>query len=109
MQAFAEQSFKQARQAFDTFVSATQRAVATFEDQAAAAQAGAKDIQHKAVTFTERNIAASFDFTQRLLQAKSPEEVIQLHAEHVRSQMEALGEQARELAGVAIAAAKPRT
>lgn len=97
MRSFAEQSFEQARKAFDSFFSATQRAMSSFEGQAAAAQAGAKDIQHKAVSYAERNIAASFEFAHRLLQASTPDEVVRLHAEHVKAQIESLSEQAREL------------
>ena len=97
MRSFAEQSFEQARKAFDSFFSATQRAMSSFEGQAAAAQAGAKDIQHKAVSYAERNIAASFEFAHRLLQASTPDEVVRLHAEHVKAQIENLSEQAREL------------
>ena len=97
MRNFAEQSFEQARKAFESFFSVSQRAVSTFEDQVVAAHAGAKDVQQRAVTYTQRNIAASFDFAQKLLQAKNPEEVIRLHAEHVQAQIESLTEQAREI------------
>ena len=97
MRSFAEQSFAQARQAFDSFFSATQRAVSSFEGHAAAAQAGARDIQQKAVGYAERNIAASFDFAHKLLQARDAEEVIRLHAEHMKARITSLTEQAREL------------
>ena len=92
MRVFAEQSVEQARKAFDAFFSATQRAVSTLEGQAAAAQAGAKDIQQKAVSYTERNIAASFEFAQKLLGATTPEELVRLHADHVKSQIATLTE-----------------
>ena len=97
MRALAEQSVEQAKKAFDGFISATQRAVSTLEGQAAAAQAGAKDMTHKAVGFAERNMAASFDFAQKLTRAKNPQEVMQLHTDYVKAQMQALAEQAREL------------
>ena len=47
--------------------------------------------------FAERNITSSFEFAQRLLQAKDPKDVMALHAEFVKSQIEALSEQGREL------------
>jgi hypothetical protein len=62
-----------------------------------AAQSGARDIQHKAVSYAERNIAASFDFAHKLLQAQDPEEVIRLHTEHMKTQIENLTAQASEL------------
>lgn len=111
MRTFAEQSFEQARKAFDSLFATVQRSISNLEGQVAAAQTGAKDIQQKAVGYTERNIAASFDLAQRLLQATTPEELVRLHADHVKSQIETLTGQARELgrtASVAMNQAKPK-
>jgi phasin len=107
VRAVAEQSFEQARKAFDSLFAATQRAVATFEGQAAAAQAAAQDVQHKAVGYTERNIAASFGLAQKLLRAKDPEEAMRLHADHLKAKIETLTEQARELGRTATVAMNP--
>ncbi len=101
MRALAEQSVEQARKAFDGFLTATQRAVSTADAQVSAAQASAKDLGQKAVGFAERNVAASFDFAQQLLKAKDPQEVMKLHADFVKSQMQAFSEQAKELAQTA--------
>jgi len=98
MRALAEQSMQQARKAFDEMMAATQRTVAAFQGQTASAQSGARSFQQKVIGFSERNVAASFEFAQRLLQAKDAEEVMRLHADFVKSQMQALAEQARELA-----------
>lgn len=96
MRAFAEQSVTQAQKAFDQLMAATQRTVSTFEGQTA--QFGLRGLQQKVVTFSERNIAASFDFAHKLLHAKDGEEVMRLHADFVKSQIQTLTEQARELA-----------
>ena len=97
MRAFAEQSVEQARKAFDSVMTAAQSAASAIEGQTVAAQAGAKDVQRKAVAFAERNVDASFDFARKLLAAKDGEEVLNLHAEYVKACMQALSEQAREL------------
>jgi phasin len=97
MRAVAEKSVEQARQAFDIFISAAQHAVSTAENQAASVQAGAKDVGELAIGFAERNIASSFEFAQRLLQAKDPKDVMALHADYVNSQIAALTEQGKEL------------
>ena len=97
MRAFAEQSVAQAKQAFDGFMTAAQTAVSTFEGRAVATQEGAKDVQRKAVAFAERNVAASFEFAQKLLAAKDAQELMALHAAYVKSQIEVLSEQARDL------------
>lgn len=97
MLALAEKSVEQAKQAFDIFISAAQHAVRTAETQAATAQAGAKQVGELAIGFAERNIASSFEFAQKLLQAKEPKDVMALHAEYVNTQIAALTDQAKEL------------
>lgn len=97
MRQFAEKSVAQAKLAFDSFISAAQQAVSTAETHATTARAGAKEAGDLAMQFAERNIASSFDFAQRLLRAKDPQEVATLHAEYVKIQVAALAEQAKEL------------
>jgi phasin len=97
VRALAEKSVEQAKQAFDIFISAAQQAVSTAEHQAASAQAGAKEVGELAMGFAERNVAASFEFVQKLLQAKDPKDVIALHSEYVSSQIATLTEQGQEL------------
>ena len=107
MRKFAEQSVQQAKKAFDDLMSATQKAVSTFEGHAASAQATALELQRKVVGYSERNVAASLEFAQKLLQAKDAEAVVKLHADYVKAQMQALGEQARDLTQHAAKAAAP--
>lgn len=97
MRAMAEKSVEQARQAFDGFVSAAKHAVTTAESHAKDAQTGAKEAGALAMQFAERNVASSFDYAQKLVQAKDPQEVLALQAEYTKKQIEALTEQAKEL------------
>ena len=97
MRALAEKSVEQAKQAFDIFISAAQHAVSTAENQAASAQAGAKEVGELAMGFAERNIASSFEFAQKLLQAREPKDVLALHTDYVNSQISTLTDQAKEL------------
>ena len=97
MRALAEKSVEQAKQAFNIFISAAQHAVSTAETQAASVQAGAKEVGELAMGFAERNIASSFEFAQKLLQAKEPKDVMALHTEYVNSQIATLTDQAKEL------------
>lgn len=97
MRAFAEKSVEQARAAFDSFISATQHAVNTAQSQALTAQTGVREVGELAMRFAEHNISASFEFAQRLMQAKDPKEVTALHADYVTTQIAALSEQAKEL------------
>ena len=96
MFAFAEKGMQQARSAFETWVAATRQAVDTAQKQAEGAQAGARDMSDLAMRYAERNIASGFEFAQKLLQAKDVNEVAALQAEYVKTQMEALSQQASE-------------
>jgi phasin len=97
MRAVAEKSVEQARVAFNTFMSAAQEAVANFEGQAKAAQAGAKDLSEKAVSYAERNVANTFAFADRLVHVKDAQEFVRLQTEFIQSQMKELAEQAKVL------------
>ena len=97
MREFAEKSVEQAKQAFDGFIAAAKHAVTTAETQAATARTGAKEVGEMAIGFTQRNVASSFDFAEKLVRAKDAQELAALHAEYVKSQIAALTEQAKEL------------
>ena len=107
MRKFAEQSVQQAKKAFDDLMTATQKAVSTFEGHASTAQTNAIELQRKVVGYSERNVAASLEFGQKLLQARAPEDVMKLHADYVKAQIQALTEQARDIAQHAAKAATP--
>ena len=97
MRALAEKSVEQARKAFDGFVNAAEKATAEFQQQAKTAQVSARDVAHKAIAYAEENVASSFDLAQKLVAARDIHEVVKLHGDYVRRQMEVLAEQARDL------------
>ena len=67
------------------------------EGQAESARHGATTIGTKAMDYAERNVASSFDFAQKLVRAKDLKEIIELQADFLRAQMQALTEQAKDL------------
>ena len=97
MRDFAEKSVEQARKAMDGFIGAAQKTVDTFEGSANTMQASAKDMTRKSFTYAEQNIAAAFEFAQKMVRAKDMQEAMQAQAEYVRSQFEAMQAQMREL------------
>lgn len=97
MRAFTEKTVEQARQAFEGFMSAARHTVGSMEDRAELARKSAKDVGQAAMAFAERNIASSFDHAQRLVRARSVDEMLKLHADHVKTQMQSLAEQAKTL------------
>src|SRR5580698_875280 len=97
VRAFVEQSVSQARTAFDGIVEAANHAVAQWQGQAEAARAGASEIAHKSMAYVERNMEATFDFAQKLMNAKDPAEVMRLQSEYLALQMKTLSSQAQDL------------
>jgi phasin len=93
---FAEKSVEQARKAFEGFVGAAQKALTSAGDLPMVPPS-AKDMSAKAMSFAEANVNAAFDLAQKLVHAKDPQEVFQLQAEFVKSQLAAIQEQTKEL------------
>lgn len=113
MRAFAEQSVAQARKAFDGFIQAANQAVGQLHGRAQAAHSGATEIAQKSMAYAEQNVAATFDFAQKLMHAKDAAEVMGLQSEYLSRQMQALSAQVQELgqsaAKIVVDAAKPKT
>ncbi len=97
LRSMAEASFEQARKAFETFLSSAQQTATSFEGRGEAVRATAKDVSVKAITFAEKNVAASLDYAERLLKAKDLTDVMKMHSDYVQQQMRVLAEQASEI------------
>ncbi|MBN8937986.1 MAG: phasin [Rhizobiales bacterium] len=108
MREFADKSVEQARKAFDGFVGAAHRTVTAMEGSGETVQTGARDVGRKAIEIAEINVAASFAFAQKLVRATDMVEVMQLQAEFLKSQMQAMQAQAKEL-GATLAGGGVRT
>jgi phasin len=93
MRQFADSSVEQARSAFNEFVEATQKALSNAEGSARSAQMGAGDAGRQALAFLEENVAATFDHAQRLVRAKTLEELGTLQRDFIRQQFESLSSQ----------------
>ncbi len=109
MRAAADQTVGQARKAVEQFLDATQKAVASAEGSARSVSAGAADISRQSLAFVEQNIAASFDLAQRLVQARTIEEVAALQQEFLRRQIAAATEQGKALGAMASRTASETT
>ncbi len=113
MRSFAEQSVAQARQAFDGFLQAANQAMGQFQGQAQVARSSAQEIAQKSMTYAEQNVAATFDFAQKLMRAKDATELMGLQSEYLSRQMQTISAQVQDLgqsaAKMAMEAAKPKT
>jgi phasin len=113
MRAFAEQSVAQARKAFDSFIDAANQAMGQIQGRAQVAQTNASAIAHKSLSYAEQNVATTFDFAQKLMQAKDASEIMALQSEYLSRQMQALSTQVQDLgqsaAKIVVDAAKPKS
>ena len=71
---FSEMSIAQTEKAFDAFINAVNKSVATMPDPAA-------EISKKALSFAEQNIRTTIDHTRKLIHAKDLRESARLQAE----------------------------
>jgi len=112
MRSFAEQSVAQARKAFEGFLQAANQAMGQLEGTAQAARSSAHEITHKSMNYAEQNVAATFDFAQKLMRAKDAAEVMGLQSEYLSRQMQTISAQVQDLgqtaAKIAMEAAKPK-
>ncbi|BCP52448.1 phasin [Kaistia sp. 32K] len=98
MRAFADKSVDQAKKAFDEFMGATAKAVEKSEASAKSVQSSARDVNRQALAFLEANVAASFDFAQQLVRARTVEEIAQIQQAFLKKQAEAAQTQTRDIA-----------
>jgi phasin len=95
---FAERSVDQARKAFEGFVSVAQKAVGTVDGAAATTQNNAKSVGAQVFGYAEQNVNAAFDLAHKLVRAKDPQEAFALQSEFLKSQLNNLQTQAKEIA-----------
>ncbi|MFK7792259.1 MAG: phasin family protein [Devosiaceae bacterium] len=106
MRDFADQSVSQARKAFDTFMSNAQTTVDKMEDNASSAKAAGDDMQKDAMSFAGDQVANAFDLAQKMVRAKDAQELMTIQANYMRQQMEAVGQQTKDMSEKMTAVAK---
>ncbi|MFG1463037.1 phasin family protein [Xanthobacter sp. DSM 24535] len=97
LRAIAEKNVTQARQAFDTLFDTARSAVNESEGRIEEVRSNIRELRQKTLGLVESNVNASFDFLNKLVRAKSPQEVLSLQAEFVTAQVQAVASQAAAL------------
>lgn len=100
MREVADRSVEQAKKAIGQYLDATQEAVAKAEGSARSVRDGAAEVSRQALAYVEENVAASFDFAHRIVQARTIEEIAALQKEFMAKQMASLTEQGKSLGGM---------
>jgi len=85
------------RKAFEGFVTVAQKTAGTVDGAAHEAQNGAKQVSSQILGFAEKNVNAAFDLAQKLVHVKDPQEAFALQSEFLKTQIDALQNQAKEL------------
>ena len=91
MRAYAATTVDQARKAFADFVATAQRTVAEIGSRSEAAQGEAGDFGRHVLGVAEDHVAAAFALAERLVQARTIEEVTALQSAFLAERMAALG------------------
>ena len=92
-----EKSVVESRAAFVKAKTAADEAASAFEVSFAAAKDGALAINAKAFEALRANAEANFDFLKSVFAAKSLSDVIALHAEFARKQVETMTSQTKDI------------
>jgi phasin len=93
----ASKSVDQAREAYNRFLEATRQAHDVVAKSTDVMASGAREINEKAVKYTEANLHANFELAQRLVHAKDLKEALDIQSQFARQQMETFAQQAQEL------------
>ena len=90
MRVMLEKGVTQAREGFSQVMGAASEAASTLESRADAAQARAAQMRREALAFTEASVHAAFELAQKLVSAKSIDEVMKHQSEYMAKQFASL-------------------
>ena len=93
----ASKSVDQAREAYNRFLEAARQAHDVVMKSSDVITSGAREINQKAVKYTEANLQANFELAHRLVHAKDIKEALDIQNQFARQQMETFAHQAQEL------------
>jgi phasin len=90
-------SIEQAKQAFDTFVTSSEKAWESVESSSQAAAGNMKSLNDKIAEITRENADANFNLALKLAEAKDMPKALELQNNHARKQMETFSKQLEEI------------
>jgi phasin len=105
-------SIEQARRAFDTFVSTSEKTWKSLEASSPSGRASLFALNAKIAEITRQNAEANFALAMRLAESKDINQAIEVQGEHMRKQMESFVQQLedmRDLTAQMIQEAHPAT
>ena len=90
MREIAERNLSQSRAALEDLITITRKAIDGIDQEASV-------IREHSISLVEETLSNSFDFAQKLVHMREPQELAQLQSEFVSRQAQVLGDQTKEL------------
>ena len=98
MREMAQTTLDKAKEAVSKYITESQKLREKADSSVRSTYSAAKEMNDRAVSFAEENVAAGFELAHRLLHAKDPQEMGAVYQSHLKEQMEKMNAQFRELA-----------
>jgi hypothetical protein len=102
MRALAEQSLHLSKAAFEGYLSTAHRTAENIDRQTA-------ELRERSVSLAAEALANTFDFANRIVRVKKPQEVVALQSEFLSRQAQVLADQAKELGQILLQGANAAT
>ncbi len=99
-------SIEQARKAFETFVSSSEKMLHGLDTSGNPVADNLKNLNERIAAFTKQNAEANFNLAMRLADARQLSEIVEMQNAHVREQMETFSRQLEELRELTVKAVK---
>ena len=94
-------SIEQAKRAFDTFASTSEKTWKSLETTSQSARTGLTALNSKIADITRSNAEANFALAMKLTESKDINQAMELQSQHARKQMEAFVHQLEEMRDLA--------
>jgi len=102
MRGLAEQSLKLSKAACDGYLTTARKTAESINHQAS-------EIRERSISLASEALANTFDFANRVVRVKEPQEVLQLQSEFLSRQAQALADQTKELGQMLVQGANAAT
>jgi hypothetical protein len=95
MRVVAEQSLNLSKAAFEGFLTSASKTTGTIDHQAT-------EIRERSISLATEALANTYDFAQRVVRAREPQEFLQLQGEFLGRQMNILADKTKELGQIIV-------
>lgn len=99
MSGMMAQNFEQAHKAMENYLQ-------FFQKSMSAVPWGKTELSEKVKSYAEQNVAAAFDFAQKLSKAKDLQDLVRIQTEFFQTQLKSMTDQTKDLSETATEAAR---